>query len=163
MRIRQRLAREDGAAAVEFALIVGVLAMLIFGMLEFGVAFFTLQSLRSSTREGARYAAVGATVAQSQQRVEDSAGVSGLAAAVVVERQTASGGSTWFPDGVALDKPCQIIAGQPKPTSVRTRIDLAGASLPSNLVDIFTLNIPLLPPISLRSATVQGDFRCEGA
>ena len=37
MRIPQRLGREDGAAAVEFALIVGVLAMLIFGMLQFGL------------------------------------------------------------------------------------------------------------------------------
>jgi hypothetical protein len=135
--------------------------MLIFGMLEFGVAFFTLQSLRSSTREGARYAAVGATVDQTKQRVQDSAAVPGLAAAVVVERQT--GGTQWFPQNVAADKPCQIIAGQPKPTSVRTRIDLASAALPPNLVNIFTLNIPLLPPISLRSATVQGDFRCEGA
>ena len=32
MSIRTRLRREDGAAAVEFALIVGVLAMLIFGI-----------------------------------------------------------------------------------------------------------------------------------
>ena len=37
MKIRARLRREDGAAAVEFALIVGVLAMLIFGMLQFGL------------------------------------------------------------------------------------------------------------------------------
>ena len=47
MRIPQRLRREDGAAAVEFALIVGVLAMLIFGMLQFGLTFFELQNLRA--------------------------------------------------------------------------------------------------------------------
>src|SRR5437870_109141 len=35
MRIRQRLGREAGAAAVEFALIMGVLAMLLLGMLQF--------------------------------------------------------------------------------------------------------------------------------
>ena len=61
MRIPQRLRREDGAAAVEFALIVGVLAMLIFGMLQFGLTFFELQNLRASAREGGRLGAVGAT------------------------------------------------------------------------------------------------------
>ena len=61
MRIPQRLGREDGAAAVEFALIVGVLAMLIFGMLQFGLTFFELQNLRASAREGGRLGAVGAT------------------------------------------------------------------------------------------------------
>ncbi|TMK94058.1 MAG: pilus assembly protein, partial [Actinobacteria bacterium] len=61
MRIRQRLDREDGAAAVEFALIIGVLAMLIFGMLQFGLTFFELQNLRAAAREGGRLGAVGAT------------------------------------------------------------------------------------------------------
>src|SRR5437773_7197500 len=61
MRISQRLGREDGAAAVEFALIIGVLAMLIFGMLQFGLTFFELQNLRASAREGGRLGAVGAT------------------------------------------------------------------------------------------------------
>ena len=52
MNIRARLRREDGAAAVEFALIAGVLAMLIFGMLQFGVAFFQLQNLRAADPRG---------------------------------------------------------------------------------------------------------------
>src|SRR3954471_10360960 len=60
MMIRARARGEDGAAAVEFALIVGVFAMLLFGMLEFGVAFWQVQNLRSATREAAREAAVRA-------------------------------------------------------------------------------------------------------
>ncbi len=71
MNIRARLRREDGAAAVEFALIAGVLAMLIFGMLQFGVAFFQLQNLRAAAREGARIGAVGATVDRDQAAVAD--------------------------------------------------------------------------------------------
>src|SRR5437764_2542891 len=71
MRIRQRLDREDGAAAVEFALIVGVLAMLIFGMLQFGLTFFELQNLRASAREGTRIGAVGATPSAIRTRVAD--------------------------------------------------------------------------------------------
>ena len=57
--LRREAKKEDGAAAVEFALIVGVLAILVFGLLEYGLAFWQVQNLRASTREGARVAAVG--------------------------------------------------------------------------------------------------------
>ena len=58
-KLRRDTGKEDGAAAVEFALIVGLLAMLVFGMMEYGLAFWQIQSLRAATREGARVAAVG--------------------------------------------------------------------------------------------------------
>src|SRR5439155_17052878 len=70
MRIRERLRKDDGAAAVEFALIVGVLVMLIFGMLQFGLTFFELQNLRASAREGGRLGAVGATPDAIRSRIE---------------------------------------------------------------------------------------------
>ena len=34
--IRDRISREEGVAAVEFALILPVLALLLFGVIEFG-------------------------------------------------------------------------------------------------------------------------------
>src|SRR5206468_3746959 len=71
MRIRDRFHTQDGAAAVEFALIVGVLAMLIFGMLQFGLTFFELQNLRASAREGGRLGAVGATPDAVRNRLAD--------------------------------------------------------------------------------------------
>jgi Flp pilus assembly protein TadG len=49
---------QEGAAAVEFALIVGVLLLLVFGIIEFGRVFSELGVLRSAAREGARTAAV---------------------------------------------------------------------------------------------------------
>ncbi len=70
MNITARAHGEEGAAAVEFALIVGVLAMLIFGMLQFGLAFFQLQNLRAATREGARVGAVDGPVTDIQARVQ---------------------------------------------------------------------------------------------
>ena len=60
-KLRREAGREDGAAAVEFALIVGLLAMLVFGMMEYGLAFMQVQTLRAATREGARVAAVRGT------------------------------------------------------------------------------------------------------
>ena len=53
MKIRSKLRREEGAAAVEFALIVGLLAILVFGLLEYGLAFWQVQNLRAAAREGA--------------------------------------------------------------------------------------------------------------
>lgn len=53
-----RFHREDGVSAVEFALIFPVLAILLFGIIEFGIAFMQLQTARGAVREGARQAAI---------------------------------------------------------------------------------------------------------
>jgi Flp pilus assembly protein TadG len=47
-----------GAVAVEFALVLPLLMMLVFGIIDFGRAYYTLNQVISSVREGARYAAV---------------------------------------------------------------------------------------------------------
>jgi Flp pilus assembly protein TadG len=49
---------ERGASLVEFALVLPVLAVLIFGIIDFGFAFNSYIELRSGSREGARLAAV---------------------------------------------------------------------------------------------------------
>jgi Flp pilus assembly protein TadG len=159
INIRKRVQREDGAAAVEFALIVGVLAMLIFGMLQYGVAFFELQNLRAATREASRVGAVRGTGAEVKGQV---AAVSGIPAAtfgssLTVYRQTTTGTYVAVADG---DRPCVTTTG-PTPQSVKTEINLASTSLPAGLQNIFTVDIPLLPTISLRSAKIFGEFRCE--
>ena len=56
--VRQRVVRDArGTAVVEFALIFPVLAMLVFGVIDFGRAFFLRNNLVSSVREGARFGA----------------------------------------------------------------------------------------------------------
>ncbi|MFD1213512.1 TadE/TadG family type IV pilus assembly protein [Arthrobacter sp. GCM10027362] len=54
----KRLRSERGAAAVEFALVLPVLLILIIGIADFGRAFFTEISLAQAAREGARVMAV---------------------------------------------------------------------------------------------------------
>ncbi|MBT2552948.1 TadE/TadG family type IV pilus assembly protein [Arthrobacter sp. ISL-5] len=49
---------EKGAAAVEFALILPILLMLVLGIFEFGRAFNIQVALSEAAREAARYAAV---------------------------------------------------------------------------------------------------------
>lgn len=55
-----RLHRDEGAAAVEFALVSLLLFLLVFGIIEFGFAFYSVQGAAAAAREGARRAAVGA-------------------------------------------------------------------------------------------------------
>ena len=170
MRIRQRLCREDGAAAVEFALIVGVLAMLIFGMLQFGLTFFELQNLRSATREGGRLGAVGATPDAIRARIE-------AASNGAIQTGEASNGSfvkITYSDSGAFTEPgsstnltgptnpaCTSTTAGATTTDAAVRIQLFLAQAPSHLKSLFTVNIPLLPPISM-APTIDAQFRCEG-
>ena len=74
MRIRAskflKIKNQKGAAAVEFAIIIPVLVMILFGMFQFGIAYNNWIALTHAAREGARLAAVGN---YDEQAVRDSA------------------------------------------------------------------------------------------
>ena len=54
--------RSRGASAVEFALIMPLFFILLFGIVDFSWFFFNQHTLQYATREGARLALVGATL-----------------------------------------------------------------------------------------------------
>jgi len=59
-RLRQLLKRgrgEEGAAAVEFALILPILVFLVLGGMDLGHRFYMQNIITNASREGARYAA----------------------------------------------------------------------------------------------------------
>lgn len=56
--VRNPANRERGAAAVEFALILPLLVMLVFGIVEFSILYNRQQGLHAAAREGARVAAL---------------------------------------------------------------------------------------------------------
>jgi len=57
---RRSLPSDDGAAALEFAIVAALaLLPLLFGMIEFGFMFQDQLALTNAAREGARIAAVG--------------------------------------------------------------------------------------------------------
>jgi Flp pilus assembly protein TadG len=58
-RASGQAARDRGAAAVEFALLLPVLLLLVFGIIDFGRALNAQITLTQAAREGARLAAVG--------------------------------------------------------------------------------------------------------
>jgi len=58
---------------VEFALILPLLVMLVFGIVEFGRAYNAKITLTAATREGARLLALNGSADQVRTRVRDSA------------------------------------------------------------------------------------------
>ncbi len=68
---------EKGASAVEFALILPILLMLIFALFQFGIAYNNYIALTHAAREGARLAAVNfdedTGIDEFKARIRDSA------------------------------------------------------------------------------------------
>ena len=52
--MKNRLKQEKGASAVEFAVILPVLVLILFGLVEFGILLYNKQVLTNASREGAR-------------------------------------------------------------------------------------------------------------
>jgi len=59
LNFNKKFINEKGASAVEFALLLPVLVMIVFGIFEFGIAYNNYIALTHAAREGARLAAVG--------------------------------------------------------------------------------------------------------
>lgn len=134
-RLRPR--SDDGASAVELALLAPLLFLILFGILEWGIAFLEVQSIRTAVREGGRAAAVGAPTAVVRQKTVDASSGSipgGQAGNVTVSR---------------LCTPNQI--GEDVIVSYDT------AHLPGGGV---VVRIPLIPTITM-TPVISASFRCE--
>ena len=56
--MRQRNKDDKGAAAAELAIVLPIFIILVFGIIEFGLAFNRLQGVHAAAREGARIGAI---------------------------------------------------------------------------------------------------------
>jgi Flp pilus assembly protein TadG len=65
--------RQEGAAAVEFAIVASLLFLLIFGIIDFGFAFHAWNNTANAAREGARRAAVDPSTADIIARTQQAA------------------------------------------------------------------------------------------
>lgn len=83
-------ARDRGAAAVEFALCLPLLLLLVFGIIDFGRALNAQITLTQAAREGVRLAALGYSNAEVVARAQAAApGLSGVS--VTIARSCAPG------------------------------------------------------------------------
>lgn len=58
------LRNDKGQSLVEFSLIIPIIVLMIMAIIEFGLMFNAYLTINNSSREGARYAAVGGTDAE---------------------------------------------------------------------------------------------------
>jgi Flp pilus assembly protein TadG len=70
IKLKKLIKNNKGASVVEFALILPILVMMIFGIFQFGIAYNNWIALTHAAREGARLAAVGQ---YEESRVRESA------------------------------------------------------------------------------------------
>lgn len=128
--------REDGAAAVEFAIIIPVFLMIVFGIITFGAYLSVVHSVQQLAAEAAR-ASVGGlsdaervTLAEANIRSHVGAYILIEPARLMVEQATTDSLTATF--------------------SVRLRYDAAG-------MFIFQLPnfVPMPPPQIVRSAAIQ--------
>jgi Flp pilus assembly protein TadG len=135
--MRRPRRREGGAAAVEFALIAPVLFIVLMGILEFGVAFLQVQSIRTGVREGGRAAAVGAPTATVRQKTVDASSGS------IPSNQTGN---------VAVSRLCT-----PQQIGEDVVVSYDTSQLPDGGIMV---RIPFIPTIEMRPV-LSATFRCE--
>lgn len=135
---------EDGGSSVEMALVLPILVVLLFAVIQFGLAFYEWQGLQAAAREGARVASYSGAPPWSDvvTRVTD--------AAAVVKGGTISveldvGGSWTVPAGgdVACDG-----------TNDEVRLRVSYASAYPIEVIFFTQDVDM---------QAEAVFRCENA
>ena len=63
---------DEGAVLIEFALIIGLFFLLVFGMVDFGLAINTKTQMTNAGREGARIGTVNLDPAAVEDRVRES-------------------------------------------------------------------------------------------
>ena len=108
---RRRLNGERGAAAVEFAIVSTILFIVVFGIIEFGRTYSQYEVMQCAAREGARRAAVGATLTQVQSAVTQAADPYTPSTPVTMDRTCTPDASRYF---AAIDS---IAATAPKSSS----------------------------------------------
>jgi Flp pilus assembly protein TadG len=139
-----RLRRQDGASAVEFALIAPLLFMLVFGIIGFGLAFLQVQSIRAAVREGGRAAATGTSASGTQQRVLD--------AAVGYIPSAQKTNIIVSPSGSSTTAPCN-----PSNIGDDVMVSYDTTNLPGGGV---VVHIPVMPDIVIHPV-ITASFRCE--
>lgn len=132
---------EEGAVAVEFAMLLPLLIVILFGITAFGLAFSRFVTYISAAREGARYAAV---------HCQPDAGT--CTATLISDRVNLA--AVGYPIGPGT--PAATIAGS---TSIDCGVN-PGKPVTVSWLQSIPIQIPLLPDLS-RDVTIKGVFRCE--
>ena len=131
MRVHKSLRAESGASAVEFALLLPLLMLILFGIIEFGFALYQQAILTNASREGARLAIVQSvppiTTTAVGAKIDTYLLSAGIAPASVTQTISPIVGVTGTPVTVTLTRPYTFVS-LPGLTSL-----LSGTSLSSTI------------------------------
>jgi len=136
--IMRRVSREDGVAATEFALILPVLALILFGTIEFGRVWSQYQLFQGAAREGARCAAVAST------------------SECVVQDEIDQAAAPFDPEGNAA---IEVLDGGGQRTEGCLDTD-QGQDVQVSWAQPLDVNIPFWQAVSF-TPTIRAVFRCE--
>ncbi len=132
----QRRRSQHGAAAVELAIVLPILILLVFGIVQFSIYFNRLQGLHAAAREGARVAALPQST-QTDINGKVNSSLAGVLPASAARTITVSPSSS---------NPCDLAAPTARVT-VTVRANTA-------------LDIPLWGNQTV-TLTGKGEFKCE--
>ena len=142
MSTSSRRRRERGAAAVEMAIVLPVLIMLLGGIVEFGRALYTQNMATNAAREGARMRALGYTTTEATARV-NSAMIGMSATSFGIQYDLVQGAGTVTSNGNCPATP--VITDRQRVTVSPT----------------FSFIFPL-PFVTAPTLTTQAEMRCGG-
>lgn len=145
---------EDGATAVEFALLAPIFIMLLFGIISFGLVFAQQLGLSNGARQGARAGVVsGATCKQIYQEAQDASGTIGMggtSVTVSIKRGATAAAATNVCGGSPSTSTTQPCKGSTAGDSVYVK-----TSYTSQLI---------IPPVIFKSSypiDSTGAYQCE--
>jgi Flp pilus assembly protein TadG len=132
--LKPRHDSERGAAAVEFALVLPVLVLLVFGIVQFSIVYNRSQGLHAAAREGARIASLPQTTqSQINARIMDAL------------------------DGVSLSGTPTITV---TPSTTQPCLNRQGQTVTVSVSAVTDIDIPVWGSVS-QTLSGKGEFRCE--
>jgi Flp pilus assembly protein TadG len=130
-KLRKDLRSESGASAVEFALLLPLLMMILFGITEFGIGLYRQSILTNASREGARLGIVQSvpaiTTAQINATIDTYLTTAGITPGTV-SRAITAGGVTGTPVIVSLTLPYTFVV-LPGLTGITPTINLSAQTV----------------------------------
>jgi Flp pilus assembly protein TadG len=135
MKRPMRMFNERGASAVEFALLLPLLMMILFGIIEFGMALYRQAILTNASREGARLGIVQSvptiTSGQINTRIDAYLTAAGIAPGSVTRAISPIVSVTGTPVTVTLTLPYTFVV-LPGLTSITPTINLTASTVMSH-------------------------------
>jgi Flp pilus assembly protein TadG len=154
---------ERGASAVEFAIIISLLFIVLFGTIQFGIAYNRYQGLQAAAREGARVAAVGGSQDEVRARAQQSQSLFNPSHVQIKIDYSTDNGTTWPGNQVVCDDASgSNRCNQPTPPCTTAGVGnlVRVTALVPNTQTQYAITIPLWGSARI-NYRATGVFRCE--